>query len=65
MALINNKKTYKSKNLTEDGIIKVVDQSFIKLAWRLKDKSSKINQKKGHTQTESEVIKKDIPCKWK
>ena len=31
MALINNKKTYESKNLTEKGkyIIKAVDQSLI------------------------------------
>ena len=45
MVLINNKKTYESKNLTGKGkyIIKVVDKSLIKQAWWLKEKSSKNN----------------------
>ena len=45
MAVIKNKKTWKIKNLTKKDkyILKTVRQSLIKQAWRLKDKSSKIN----------------------
>lgn len=45
MTLINNKKTHESRSLTGKGkhIIKVVDQSLIKQAWRVKDKISKTN----------------------
>ena len=45
MALINNKKTYESKNLTVKGkcMIKAEDQSLIKQAQRLRDKSTKNN----------------------
>ena len=43
MVLINKKKKHESKNLTgkDKYILNVVDQSHIKQAPRLKDKSSK------------------------
>ena len=44
MVLINNKKTYKSKNLIGKGkyIIGVVDQSLVKQVGRVKDKGRKL-----------------------
>ena len=46
MVLINSKKMYETKNLTGKGkyIIKVVDQSHIKQAYKLKTKLVKLTK---------------------